>query len=355
MLLTQGKGDSNLLIKLFMLFLIECANFTSLVLYYRRSYKTIPFIVMIANTLLSSLLYIMIGGDTATYGLAVIIGISVLCSSMMPRKQAVWGILFSFITGSFLSASTYIFHPGIVNISLSSLDFYVRIAATLSFSIILVTQYKKFAINVKIMLAISMLVLISSIAVYIGIVSAAGPKLADDNKLAASLEGATIIGMAVVVSISALISLFISKIFTNQLEKLSAVAQKTVLEGDIQQEISVDTRDEIGEVAESFRAMQTYFKEMAETAARISQYDLTQQSTPRSSKDLFGIAFSGTIKSLNEIIENIQNSIEQMNSGAVQVSSASQSLSQGASEQAGALEEIASSITEISGKSRNNS
>ena len=64
---------------------------------------------------------------------------------------------------------------------------------------------------------------------------------------------------------------------------------------------------------------------------------------------IFGFLMGkGMIKTLSEVIQNLQNSSSEVSTAASEISSASQSLAEGATEQAASFEETASSLEEIS-------
>ena len=66
-------------------------------------------------------------------------------------------------------------------------------------------------------------------------------------------------------------------------------------------------------------------------------------------------AVNRTIKSLNEILEQVSSSVEQVKDGSSLVAESSQDLSQGATESAASLEEISSTMTQIGSQVNTNS
>jgi len=113
-----------------------------------------------------------------------------------------------------------------------------------------------------------------------------------------------VIGMAVAIIMGIVISLSISK----PIKKLMSLANK-VAEGDLDVTVSIDTKDEIGTLANSFGKM---------------------------------------ADNLNEVMGNINIAAQQVSTGSSQVSDSSMALSQGATEQASSIEELTASIEEIS-------
>lgn len=133
-----------------------------------------------------------------------------------------------------------------------------------------------------------------------------------------NLANSAIIIMVILVAIGILVSVFlgiaISSIIKKPINKL-VKASKEIADGNLDIEIDIDTKDELGELAQSFKIM--------------------------------------TIN-INEVMTNINSASEQVASGSTQVSDSSMSLSQGTTEQASSIEELTASIEEIAAQTRQN-
>ena len=117
---------------------------------------------------------------------------------------------------------------------------------------------------------------------------------------------------AIVLSI--LLGLFISKSITKPVGELLEGAQK-IAAGDLNVEIDIDSKDEIGELGQAFGLM------------------------------------AGNV---NEVMTDINTASEQVSSGSSQVADSSQQLSQGATEQASSVEQITASMEELSAQTNQN-
>jgi methyl-accepting chemotaxis protein len=123
------------------------------------------------------------------------------------------------------------------------------------------------------------------------------------------------LGVVIVAMVAAvLLGLFISRIISKPLNVLVIAANK-IAQGDLDVTVDVDTKDEVGILAASFRKMSN---------------------------------------NINEVMENIRNASEQVASGSKQVSDSSVELSQGATEQASSIEQLTASIEEISSQTKLN-
>jgi methyl-accepting chemotaxis protein len=72
--------------------------------------------------------------------------------------------------------------------------------------------------------------------------------------------------------------------------KVSAAAT-AIAAGEFDQEIEVGGNDELSDMADEFHSMVTYLGEMADTASRIADGDLTSTVEPKSERDQLGTAF----------------------------------------------------------------
>ena len=125
----------------------------------------------------------------------------------------------------------------------------------------------------------------------------------------------TMIGIVIFAIILAVIlGIFISRIISKPVVKLVKIAEK-VAEGDLNVDINYVSKDEIGNLAASFRKM---------------------------------------TDNLNEVMTNISTAAEQVSAGSTQLSDSSMALSQGATEQASSIEELSASIEEIASQTKIN-
>ncbi len=122
---------------------------------------------------------------------------------------------------------------------------------------------------------------------------------------------ATIIA-GVVIAIT--LGIFISRMISKPVAELVEVAE-TIAKGDLNVDVKVNSKDEVGRLAGSFKVM---------------------------------------AENINETMTNINSSSAQVSAGASQISSSSQLLAQGSTEQASSIEEITASMEEIAAQTRQN-
>ncbi len=150
-------------------------------------------------------------------------------------------------------------------------------------------------------------------------------------------------GILIAVVMALFISRGISKPVNEMVEAADILAQ-----GDVDVDVSIDTEDEVGRLAQAFRGMIANTRAQAEVAERIAEGDLTVAVTVRSEKDLLNLKFKEIVDKNNEVMLNIIAAADQVAAGAGQVSDSSMALSQGAAEQASSVEELTASLEEVS-------
>ncbi|MDH4231805.1 MAG: methyl-accepting chemotaxis protein [Nitrospirota bacterium] len=123
---------------------------------------------------------------------------------------------------------------------------------------------------------------------------------------------------------------------------------KRAAEGDINYEIDIQRVDEIGTLADSFRTMSSYLKEMAGIAEAIAAGDLRGDITPKSEKDVLGNAFKKMLAGLRDMIGEIKSGADQMASASTQIASTSEQASRNNESAASAVEETTSTMHEMS-------
>jgi methyl-accepting chemotaxis protein len=141
---------------------------------------------------------------------------------------------------------------------------------------------------------------------------------------------------------------------------MTQTAQK-MAGGEVDQAISYESKDEIGQMAAAFRQMIGYLQEMAATAGRMAEGDLTAQVTPQSPADLLGNAFHQMIDHLSQLIGQINGAAQEVNrasgqlaiaaqqSGQVttQITETIQSMAQGAAQQTAAATATSHSVQQM--------
>ena len=146
-----------------------------------------------------------------------------------------------------------------------------------------------------------------------------------------------VIGVAFLIAI--VVALYLSRSISGGVNQVARAAE-SISEGDLQQRVDVNSSDEIGQMANSFRKMIAYLNEMAEAAKQVASGNLTAQIKPRSERDALGNAISQMIGNLRDVVGEIRES-------AQSVASSSQQLSQAADQTSAATQQISATIQQV--------
>ncbi len=124
-----------------------------------------------------------------------------------------------------------------------------------------------------------------------------------------------IVGIGVIsLSLFVIMSLVLATKIVGPLKQLSELA-KNIAERDFQQEITISSRDEIGELSKSLREVVKSFQEIVTTSEAIAMGDLNHEFTPRSKQDVLGYA----LQQMVEYVRNVADITETIADGDLQV------------------------------------
>ncbi len=165
-----------------------------------------------------------------------------------------------------------------------------------------------------------------------------------------------IIALVVIAVLSVLMAVYIIKSVNTPVKELDGVARK-IAEGDLDQNITYKSKDELGTLAVNFnktvgrlRNYVSYINEISNVLRQIAGGNLVFDLTLNYEGEFAKVkqALEEISHSLNDTLGQINQAADQVSSGSDQVSSGAQALSQGATEQASSIEELAATINEIS-------
>ena len=160
--------------------------------------------------------------------------------------------------------------------------------------------------------------------------------------------------LAIVVAL--LFAVYIIRSINVPVRELDEVARR-IADGDLNQSITYDSKDELGKLAVNFnktvdrlRDYVKYIDEISDVLKQIAGGNLVFELTYDYAGEFAKIkqALQEISDSLNRTMGQINQTSDQVSAGSEQVSSGAQALSQGATEQASSIEELAATIAEIS-------
>ncbi len=160
--------------------------------------------------------------------------------------------------------------------------------------------------------------------------------------------------------ITLIISTYLTRNITRPLHELERSAKK-IVDGNFDIDITYQSKDELGVLANSFKNMTVILESVISDASRIlsemadGNFDVRTEAEKR-----YVGSFQSLLSSMRKLNRDLSSTLGQINqsadqvaAGSGQVSNGAQALSQGATEQASAVEELASTITGISHQVKN--
>ncbi len=184
---------------------------------------------------------------------------------------------------------------------------------------------------------------------------------AADAQLAVAKKEATTARIVIIVAclISAAVGVFLgitmSSGIVNPVNEMQQ-ASHGVAGGDLNAEITYESRDALGTLADNLRGLTHTFREViGDVEHQLSEMGkgnfAVQSECPEAYVGDFARLREAMLRlttSMSDTLSQIDVSADQVNSGGEQVSSSAQALAQGATEQASSVEELAATINEIS-------
>jgi methyl-accepting chemotaxis protein len=148
--------------------------------------------------------------------------------------------------------------------------------------------------------------------------------------------------------VGTLIAYRTAQAITEPLTKLITVAQQIATAGDLDHVIDIESKDEIGELAQNFSGMVTYLKEMAGVSEAIAGGNLSAMVQSRSKNDVLGNAFSSMTEGLRNLVRNVRDASSQVATASNQVAGASDESAKISLQTSSAIDEVTSTMHEMS-------
>ncbi|QHI72374.1 methyl-accepting chemotaxis protein [Aminipila terrae] len=191
----------------------------------------------------------------------------------------------------------------------------------------------------------------------------AGKALTDEfGKMCLFFFIMTIVLIVSSILIASICGVLIARNISNCVSKVVRVAEQ-VESGDLDIQLDIYTKDEIGILAEAFRTMTDQLKTIIEDINYVlGEMGQRNFRVHTRCKEKYVGQYSNIFQAMRNINVNLSNAISQINEaadqvaiGADQMSAGAQALSQGAVEQASSVEELSTTITDIARHINDNS
>lgn len=138
-----------------------------------------------------------------------------------------------------------------------------------------------------------------------------------------------------------------TRAISQPLSQLTAWA-RNIAEGDLMTEQTLVKRhDEIGELSLAFYTMGGYLRNLAGTAERIAEGDLTVTVTPRSERDILGNAFASMVTNLRQLTGELQDGISVLATASQEILASTSQVASSAQQTASSISEITTTVEEV--------
>ncbi len=175
----------------------------------------------------------------------------------------------------------------------------------------------------------------------------------DTNALYASARTTLLVVAALALLIAVAGAFWISMIISQGLGKITT-ALNAVAIGDLNNDVAVNTDDEIKDLVVTVNEMTSNLRATAAVADKVADGDLTVEAKPLSDKDTLGIALQRMVERLRGVVSDAISASENVSAGSQELSAASEQVSQGATEQASSAEEASASMEEMAANIKQN-
>ncbi|MEZ5357423.1 MAG: methyl-accepting chemotaxis protein [Candidatus Zixiibacteriota bacterium] len=141
-------------------------------------------------------------------------------------------------------------------------------------------------------------------------------------------------------------SYIVARKISRRIALIGGVAEE-LAQGNIEHDIEISSKDEIGQLIESFKNMIDYMKHLARAAEDIARNDLTIKVEPRSEADALGNAFKTMVANLTGIVGDIAKNAAQLVTAATEITSSAEEMAHGANSQTEQAAQISTAIEEM--------
>ncbi len=139
--------------------------------------------------------------------------------------------------------------------------------------------------------------------------------------------------------LAAVVAVLVARPIAGALRQV-AQAAAGLAEGDLDQVVHVNSRDEVGEMARAFQSMIDYQQQMARVAHSVAQGDFTHDVRPKSERDVLGKAFQTMNAHLRDLVGQVRGA-------AISLAETSSSLGTDSTETALAATQVSDGVQHV--------
>jgi methyl-accepting chemotaxis protein len=175
----------------------------------------------------------------------------------------------------------------------------------------------------------------------------------------ATMRSVILWGAVVAFALSLPLCYFVAYTIAAPMHQMSEIAS-ALAQGDVSREVTHQSEDELGKLANSFRGMTGYIRDIAGACESLGKGDLTAQLQPRSEADILAKNFTHAVQSVRETIRQMAESATRLTDASEQLSDTSAKMSSNAEQTTvqavtvtNGAEQMTASIREIADNAHN--
>jgi methyl-accepting chemotaxis protein len=170
-----------------------------------------------------------------------------------------------------------------------------------------------------------------------------------EEKLKADSKSAITFAILIVICAALIgigVSIVIARAIAKPLTAIAGVAAE-IAKGDVSHNIEINQKDEVGILADSFRQLVDYIRNLAGAAEKIANNDLTTVIEPKSDRDILGRSFKTMTTNLAAMIRQLGENARELVSAATEIASSSEQMSKGAKDQSDQVNQVSTAVEEM--------
>ncbi len=168
----------------------------------------------------------------------------------------------------------------------------------------------------------------------------------ESKSMAASMKTIIVISILLGIVVAVGFGIFIARSIARPISAMATAAEE-IAHGNVNQSIEVKSEDEVGQLADAFRNMVDYMKDLATAAGQIASNNLDVVIKPRSANDVLGTAFSKMVSNLSSMVRQLTDNATQLVSAATEIASSSEEMSRGSAQQADQVNQVSTAVEEM--------
>ncbi|MCK5125309.1 MAG: HAMP domain-containing protein [candidate division Zixibacteria bacterium] len=143
-----------------------------------------------------------------------------------------------------------------------------------------------------------------------------------------------------------IVAYFFQRSLSRPIEELKSCAE-LLAGGNPEFTVEYKSKDELGRLADTFRSLQGYLRELSGYARRIADGDLTSHVKPKSAEDALGNSFKFMNANLTSMVKQLDISAKSLVCAATDISTSAEKMNEGARNQTDNVRQVATAINEM--------